>query len=110
MHTSERTSSPAVQAAIVGAFAAISVAIAGLITGWISAKYQSTAEVEKARGTLLLTTLLAYEPTQVPGRNEQNLKDRIKVLIQSGVMVDKEGSICMAVIKEGCPITVLKAP
>jgi hypothetical protein len=103
-------SDPTVLAAIIGGSAALGVAIAGSISGSISASYQSAAEVEKTRGTLLVNILLAYEPSQVPGRNEQNLKDRITVLIQSGIMSDNDGSICMAIVKEGCPVKVLKAP
>ena len=42
--------------------------------------------------------------------NEYNQKQRMTILIQSGIIPDHDGRICMALIKEGCPIKVLKVP
>jgi hypothetical protein len=37
------------------------------------------------------------------------LTERVTIAIQSGIIFDDDGSICMAFVKEGCPIKVLKA-
>ena len=42
-------------------------------------------------------------------RNEGMRKERTTIAIQSGIISDDDGSICMAFVKDGCPIKVLKA-
>jgi hypothetical protein len=61
------------------------------------------------QATMLLAILQENEPSYVLGRNEAMRKERITIAIQSGLISDDDGSICMAFVKEGCPIKVLKA-
>lgn len=100
--------SPTVIAALVAGSAALAVALTGAISGVISSHYQSAAEVEKTRMTVLLDILQHYDPSLVPDRNLENQKQRMKIMIQSGIVADESGSICMALIQDGCPIKVLK--
>jgi zinc transporter ZupT len=104
-----RLTSPTVIASVVAASAAVAVAVTSAISGLISASYQSASEIEKTKANVLLSVLLHYDSSLVPDRNLQNERDRMKILIQSGIVSDDNGSICMALIKEGCPVQVLKA-
>ena len=64
-------------------------------------KNQKDAEIEKLRATIVLSVLQQYEPTMVASGNERNQKQRMTMLIQSGIIPDHDGRICMAVIKRG---------
>jgi hypothetical protein len=105
---------PVVVAAYVAGFTALVVAwtnaLGAVVSGSISTWGQKEAEIEKARSAALLSVILQYEPSEVPARNESTRKERITALIQSGIIADDGGSICMAMIKEGCPLKVLNAP
>jgi hypothetical protein len=104
-----RLTEPTILAAIIAASAAVAVALSGaigaVVAGWISA----SAERERTRATVLLGIVQQYEPSLVPQRNLDYQKTRTTILIQSGIISDDNRSICMALIKEGCPIKVLKA-
>ena len=100
----------ALVAAVVTGVVAVTNAVATMVSGAIAASNQKDAEIEKLRAATVLSVLQQYESSMVPARNEENQKQRMKILIQSGLIPDRNGSICMALIKEGCPIKVLKAP
>ncbi len=97
-----------VAALTTGTVTAIS-AVGTMVSGAILASNQKSAEIEKMKATILLSIVQQYDSSLVPQRNENNQKQRMTVLIQSGIIPDDDGSICMALIKEGCPIKVLKA-
>lgn len=97
-----------VAALTTGTVTAIS-AVGTMVSGAILASNQKSAEIEKMKATILLSIVQQYDLSLVPQRNENNQKQRMTVLIQSGIIPDDDGSICMALIKEGCPIKVLKA-
>lgn len=97
-----------VAALTTGTVTAIS-AVGTMVSGAILASNQKSAEIEKMKATILLSIVQQYNSSLVPQRNENNQKQRMTVLIQSGIIPDDDGSICMALIKEGCPIKVLKA-
>ncbi len=99
---------PIVVASVVAAVTSGIVAIMTLASGAIASSNQKDAAIEQLRTTTLLSIIQQYASSQVPGRNENNQKQRMAILIQSGIVRDNEGSICMALIKEGCPIKVLK--
>jgi hypothetical protein len=96
---------PPVTAAVLTAW----VAIASLLFGWVTSCSQENLERQKLQSSILLGILQQYQPNMVPGRNEAMLKERVKVAIQSGMISDDDGRICMAFITEGCPIKILKA-
>jgi hypothetical protein len=99
---------PAVIAAVVVGAATVLAAIVNLITSWITLSYDTTFEQEKSKTTVLLGILQEYNPNMVSERNEQMMKDRIIIAIQSGLISDENGSVCLAFLKQGCPIKVLK--
>jgi hypothetical protein len=103
-----RLAEPTVLAAVIAGGAAlavgISTALGAVVSGVISASYQKSAEIEKTRATVLLSI---YNATY--SRIEMHPDQKIRVLIQSGILPDDDGSICMAVIHQGCPLPVLKA-
>lgn len=108
----EKLKDPIVVAAVVAASATFAVAavntVGSVVSGSISASYQEKIEAEKLRANILLSVLQQYEQTLVPERNEANQKNRMKVLIQSGIVSDSDGSICKAIGIDGCPIKILK--
>jgi hypothetical protein len=108
LRDSDWTNSAVLAALVIGG-AAVFGAIANLVTTSISASYQSSAEMKKLQATMLLAILQENEPSYVPGRNEAMRKERITLALQFGLFSDDNGSICMAFVKEGCPIKVLKA-
>jgi hypothetical protein len=99
---------PAVISALVVAAATVLAAIVSLITNWITLSYDTTFEQDKNKTTVLLGILQDYNPNMVPPRNEQMMKDRITIAIQSGLISDEDGSICLAFLKQGCPVKVLR--
>jgi hypothetical protein len=103
-------SDPTVLAAIIAGSAGLGVAVAGAISGSISAAYQSAAEGEKNRGDLLNHALLAFDPHKTLEQNQDDLRQRVKVLIQSGVVPDDNGSICRAFVGGDCPLKILDHP
>lgn len=92
---------PAVFAAIVTAAATIGVAVAGAIGGTISSYFQTESAHSQLQTTILLEILKG---------NQQQRADEARVMIQSGVLEDKDGAICMAFIGEGkgCPLKVVR--
>ena len=108
LRDSDWTNSAVLAALVIGGSAVFGAA-ANLITSSISASYQSATEMKKLQATMLLAILQENEPSYVPGRNEAMRKERITIAIQSGIISDEDGSICMAFVKEGCPVKVLKA-
>jgi hypothetical protein len=104
-----RLASPTVVTSLVAASAAVAVAVTGAISGLISAAYQSAAETEKTKADVLLSIVQGYDASLDPDKNLEYQKQRILILIQSGIVADDNGSICMALIKDNCPIKVLKA-
>ena len=108
LRDSDWTNSAVLAALVIGG-SAVFGATANLVTNSISASYQSATEIKKMQATMLLAILQENEPSYVPGRNEAMRKERITIAIQSGLISDDDGSICMAFVKEGCPIKVLKA-
>jgi hypothetical protein len=99
---------PTVLAAIVVALAAVFTALMSVLTNSITASYQSASDREKSKTAVLLSILQEYNTGMVPGRNEQMMKDRITIAIQSGLISDEDGSICLAFLKQGCPVKVLR--
>jgi hypothetical protein len=108
-----RLATPSVLAAVVVAFATVAVAaigaLGGAVSGWIVSSYQASSEIEKTKANVLLSIVQQYDASMVPTRNEEYQRRRMTILIQSGIVSDEKGSICMALIKEGCPIKVLSA-
>lgn len=101
---------PTVLAALIAGAAALGVAAAGAISGSISAAYQNAAEGEKDRGDLLIHALLAFDPHKTQQQNQDDLSQRVKILIQSGIIPDDNGSICRAFVGGNCPLKVLDKP
>jgi hypothetical protein len=103
---------PVVVSALVVAVSTVLVAAANtvgtVVSSEIVAANERAAAIEKLRASTLLSVIQQYEPTMVPARNEANQKQRMRILIQAGIIPDEGGSICMALIGEGCPIEVLK--
>jgi len=97
------------EAATVAAATGVLIASVTALSGQMSAYFQAEAAKEKVRADVLLPIVQEYESTLVPARNDENRRQRVTILIQSGVLADPDGSICMAVVKEGCPLAVLKA-
>ena len=107
LRDSDWTNSAVLAALVIGG-ATVFGAIANLVTTSISASYQSSAEMKKLQATMLLNILeenSQYGPAQI----EAMRKERIILALQSGLISDDNGSICMAFVKEGCPIKILKA-
>jgi hypothetical protein len=92
---------PPIFAAIVAAAATIGVAIAGAIGGMISSYFQMQSDHSRLQTTILV---------EIMKGNEQQRTDEARLMIQSGVLEDKDGAICMAYIGEGkgCPLKVLR--
>ena len=107
-------SDPTILAAIIAGSAALGVAVAGAISGSISAAYQSAAAAEKNKGDLLVAALLKFNPQKSEPDNQKDLAQRVKILIQSGIIPDDSGSICRAFVKDflktDCPLTKLDKP
>ena len=91
---------PTVLAAAIGAGASIGVAVAGVIGGSISAYYQRLSDTDKLRTSLVLN--IASQGS-ASGRVEV-----ARALIESGVLPDPDGSICMAFVGMGCPLKIAK--
>src|SRR5271170_6137794 len=91
--------SAAVRAAVVAGAAAVAVAAAGFIGGWISASYQSASEREKLQATMLLELVRLQGIGQV---------EFARQMIQAGFIKDPDGSICVNYVGQGCPLKVLK--
>ncbi len=91
---------PTVLAAVIAAGASIGVALAGVVIGSISAYYQRQSDSDKLRTTLIINISSQGEA----GRRA----DVARALIESGVLPDQDGSICMAFVGKGCPLKVLK--
>jgi hypothetical protein len=105
-----RLTSPTVVASLVAGSAAFAVALTGAVAGVISASYQSKTEIEKTRSNVLLNIVQHYDSSLVPERNLDNQRQRMKIMIESGIVADDRGSICLAFkIQEHCPIQVRKA-
>jgi len=103
-----RLTSPTVVASLVAGSAAFAVALTGAISGVISASYQSKAEIEKMRSNVLLSIVQFYDPSK-PDQSLEIQKQRMKVMIESGIVPDENGSICLALeIQKPCPILVQK--
>jgi hypothetical protein len=86
---------PAVFVGVVAAAASVAVAVAGAISGSISSHYQDRSEQAKLRTTALLE-LIKYKP------DEQS--ERVRQLIQAGIIQDDDAKICKAFVVSGCPI------
>jgi hypothetical protein len=86
---------PAVFVGMVAAAASVAVAVAGAISGSISSFYQDRSEQAKLHTTALLE-LIKYKP------DEQS--ERVRQLIQAGILKDEDGKICKAFLVSGCPI------
>jgi Na+/glutamate symporter len=90
---------PTIFAAIVAAAATIGVAVAGAIGGIISSYFQTESDHSKLQTTILV---------EIMKGNEQQRTDEARLMIQSGVLEDKHGAICMAFIGKDCPLKVLR--
>lgn len=92
---------PTVLAAVIAAAASLGVAMAGAIGGGISSYFQSQSDLARLKTTILL---------ELVKKNDADAKKTAGVLIQSGVLPDADGAICMAFVGagEGCPIKVAK--
>jgi hypothetical protein len=110
-----RLTSPLVVSAVVAGGTTFAVAAIGavgsVVSSWISASSQRATDIEKSKANVVLSVVQQYDSSLAIGRNESNRRERIRILIQSGVIPDENGSICKAVMDkdEGCPIEVLKA-
>jgi hypothetical protein len=90
---------PSVAAATIAAAASIGIALASLIGGSISASFQQESDTEKLKTTVVID-IVNWPEAQRGSFAAQ--------LIQSGVLPDKDGSICMAFVHKGCPLEILK--
>jgi len=96
---------PAVVASIIGAAAVLGAAISGSISGAISACYQSDADKVKAnvkretdQENLTMTMLLEI----IKNTDEKERATKTKLLLQSGILPDRDGKICRAFVGQGC--------
>lgn len=94
---------PAVVVALIGAVATLGVALASLISGAISGYFQRQSDIDKLKTTLVIG--IANYNVNV---NHVSRAEYTKKLIESGVLPDDDGAICMAFVGEGCPLKVLK--
>jgi hypothetical protein len=99
MRSNNWLGSATVRAAVVAGSAAVAVAVASAIGGWISASYQSASEKEKLQATILVDLVHS---------NDSGRVEYTRRLIQSGILKDPDGSICMAFIGNACPLSVLQ--
>jgi hypothetical protein len=90
---------PPVFAAIVAAAASIGVAIAGAIGGGISSYFQKESDHSRLQTTILV---------ELMKRLDDQRQEDAKRMIQSGVLQDKDGAICMAFVGKDCPLKVLR--
>ena len=92
--------SATVRAAVVAGSAAVAVAVAGAIGGWISSVYQRASEAEKLQTTIVVDLIHVSDSARA---------EYARRLIQAGVLKDSDGSICRAFVGQGCPLPILKA-
>jgi hypothetical protein len=104
---SNKLKSPAVVAAMITAMVLLSSAIVSATVGWKTSSDQASTERQKNQNTILLAILQEYDTNATPGRNAETRAERIKIGIQSRLISDDDGSICMAFIGSGCPIKVI---
>src|SRR5436305_148328 len=91
--------SAVVRAAEIGAAAVLAGALAGAIGGGISAKYQRASAAEKLQAEVLLDLVHSAPMPRM---------EYTRRMIQAGILKDPDGSICMAFVGQGCPLSVLK--
>ena len=84
---------PEVLAAIIGL-------LAGAISGVVSGIYLRQSDAEKLRLSLILNI------TSRPPEQQAEIARRF---IQSGLLRDPDGALCMAFIGKDCPLKILKA-
>jgi hypothetical protein len=93
--------SATVRAAVVAGAAAVAVAVASAIRGWISASYQSASGAENLQATMLLELVRLHDAV--------DRAEFARRMIQAGIIKDPDGSICAVYVGKGCPLHVLKA-
>src|SRR5712691_1502892 len=75
-----RLTSPVVVSAVVAGITAFAVAAVssagGLVSGWISAANQKSAEIEKTKANILLGIVQQYDSSMVGARNGANRRER----------------------------------
>jgi hypothetical protein len=93
--------SATVRASVVAAAAATGVAIAGLISGAVTAYFQQKSESEHLQSSILLEVVKADD--------SKKRTDYATRLLEAGVLKDDNGAICRALVQQGCPIKVLSS-
>ena len=99
------TENPIVLAAVIAAAASLSVAAAAAISAVIASGFQSGSDAARLQATILL------EVAKIPNLGERAITAR--QLIESGLLKDDDGMICVAFVKSqqggSCPIKPQKA-
>lgn len=86
--------------AIISAVAIVGVSIAGAIGAAITAHSQQQTDIAKLKTTILLSLVLRID--------DATRAEYARTLIQAGVLPDEDGAVCMAFVRKGCPLKVLK--
>ena len=92
-------------ASIIGGGAALGVAVAGAISGIVSAHYQELSaskaveyqhqtETAKIRSAMIMELLKFHD--------SKELTDNVKMMLKAGLLSDPDGKICKTILKGDC--------
>jgi Kef-type K+ transport system membrane component KefB len=108
----QRLTNPVIVAAIVAGATTLAVtafsAAGSIVSSAISSSSQKATEIEKNKTNALLSIVLQYDPKVDDKTNDARRSQGVKYLIESGILADENGSICLTFINTGCPLQVKK--